>query len=134
MRGMDSRADIVRRLYELTEAGAADDVVAYYADDAVVEVAFQQPALRGIEEIRSYLHRVRGSPEVSSELSALRFEEHGDAVLVTGRVRLRDDAQRSLVDSPGAWVFRFRGDKVIEVRAFHDTGAARATLKGDDPG
>ena len=51
-----------------------------------------------------------------------------------GAYSLRDDAQRSLVDSPGAWVFRFRGEKVVEVRAFHDTGAARPpTLKGDDP-
>jgi ketosteroid isomerase-like protein len=125
---MASRADIVRRLYELTETGAVDDVVAFYDGDAVVEVAFQQPALRGPLEIRSYLNRVATSPEVSSELSALRFEEHGDAVLVTGRVRLRDDAQRSLVDSPGAWVFRFRGEKVHEVRAFHDYATARAAV------
>jgi len=50
---------------------------------------------------------------------------------VTGRLRLRDDTQRSLVDSPGAWVFRFRGEKVIEVRAFHDSAAARAAARGD---
>jgi ketosteroid isomerase-like protein len=68
---------------------------------------------------------------VSSEVGDLRFEEHGDAVLVTGRLRLRDDTQRSLVDSPGAWVFRFRGDRVVEVRAFHDIVAARAAAQGD---
>ena len=128
---MVSRADIVRRLYELTEAGDVEEVVAHYADDAVVEVAFQQPSLRGTEELRAYLNRVATSPEVSSELSALRFEEQGDAVLVTGRVRLRDDAARSLVDSPGVWVFRFRGDKVTEVRAFHDSAAARAAVRDD---
>jgi ketosteroid isomerase-like protein len=129
---MDSRADIVRRLYELTETGAVDEVVQFYDDAAVVEVAFQQPPLRGPVEVRGYLNRMATSPEVSSEVSSLRFEEHGDAVLVTGRVRLRDDAQRSLVDSPGAWVFRFRGDKVHEVRAFHDYAAARAAVQGDD--
>jgi len=128
---VDTRADIVRRLFELTEAGAVDDIVAAYDDDAVVEVAFQQPALHGREEVRGYLLRVAGSPEISSELSGLEFEDHGDAVLVTGRVRLRDDAQRSLVDSPGAWVFRFRGDRVVAVRAFHDTASARAALQGE---
>jgi ketosteroid isomerase-like protein len=123
-----AQADIVRRLFELTEAGAVEEIVAHYDEDAVVEVAFQRPALRGTDELRDYLNRMAASPEVSSELSDLRFEERGDAVLVTGRVRLRDDAQRSLVDSPGAWLFRFRGDKVSEVRAFHDTAAARAAL------
>jgi len=126
-----ARADIVRRLFELTQAGAVEEVVAHYDEDAVVEVAFQQPALRGVDEVRSYLNRVAASPELSSEVGDLRFEEHGDAVLVTGRLRLRDDTQRSLVDSPGAWVFRFRGEKVIEVRAFHDSAAARAAARGD---
>jgi ketosteroid isomerase-like protein len=126
-----ARADIVRRLFELTEAGAVEEVVAYYDEDAVVEVAFQQPALRGVDEVRSYLNRVAASPEVSFEVGELSFEEHGDAVLVTGRLRLRDDTQRSLVDSPGAWVFRFRGDRVVEVRAFHDNAAARAAAQGD---
>jgi ketosteroid isomerase-like protein len=129
---MGSRADIVRRLYALTEAGEIDEVVDQYDDDAVVEVAFQQPPLRGRDGVRSYLTRVASSPEISSELSALRFEEHGDAVLVTGRLRLRDEAKRSVVDSPGAWVFRFRGDKVVEVRAFHDNAAARAALDRED--
>jgi ketosteroid isomerase-like protein len=128
---MGSRADIVRRLYAHTEAGEVEEVVAHYDDDAVVEVAFQRPPLRGRDDVRQYLTRVASSPEISSELSALRFEEHGDAVLVTGRVRLRNDAQRSVVDSPGAWVFRFRGDKVVEVRAFHDNTAARASLGAD---
>jgi ketosteroid isomerase-like protein len=128
---MGSRADIVQRLYALTEAGDVEEVVAHYDDDAVVDVAFQQPPLRGRDGVRRYLTRVASSPELSSELSALRFEEQGDAVLVTGRVRLRDDAQRSVVDSPGAWVFRFRGDKVVEVRAFHDNAAARAALDAD---
>jgi ketosteroid isomerase-like protein len=126
-----ARGDIVRRLFELAEAGAVEEVVAHYDEDAVVEVAFQRPALRGTDALRDYLNRMAGSPEVSSEVSELRFDERGDAVLVTGRVRLRDDAQRSLVDSPGAWLFRFRGDKVREVRAFHDVVAARAALQGE---
>jgi ketosteroid isomerase-like protein len=126
-----ARTDIVRRLFELTQAGAVEEVVTHYDEDAVVEVAFQRPALRGVDEVRSYLNRVTASPEVSSEVGDLRFEEHGDAVLVTGRLRLRDDTQRSLVDSPGAWVFRFRAEKVVEVRAFHDSAAARAAARGD---
>jgi ketosteroid isomerase-like protein len=125
---MASRADIVRRLYDLTCAGAVEEVLAFYHDDAVVEVAFDPPAVEGKEAIRGYLADMAARPDVGAEVSSLRFEESGDAVLVTGRVRLRDDVRHSLVDSPAAWVFHFRGEKIAAVRAFRDVAAARATL------
>jgi ketosteroid isomerase-like protein len=127
---MATRADTVRRLYDLTAKGAVAEVLAFYHDDAIVEVTFDPPAVEGKDAIGGYLADMAARPDVGAEVTSLRFEEIGDAVLVTGRVRLRDDVRHSLVDSPAAWVFWFRDDKVEAVRAFRDVAAARETLEG----
>jgi ketosteroid isomerase-like protein len=131
--GMASRADIVRRLFDLTEAGDVDEVVSHYHDDAEIEIAFQRRTLRGVDELRTYLHERSDGDAVAAEVTSLRFEEHDSAVLVTGRIRLRDDVRRSVVDSPGAWLFRFRGEKVQVVRGFRDQQAARTALAEGEP-
>jgi ketosteroid isomerase-like protein len=127
---MPERADIVDRLFDLMAQGAVEEIAAHYHEDATVEIAAERRVVRGREELVAYLREEASSTRVA-ETTLLRFEEHGDAVLVTGRIRLRNEGG-SMSDSPGAWIFEFEGDRVIRVRGFRDHDAAWDALERDD--
>jgi ketosteroid isomerase-like protein len=126
---MPEHAEIVRRLFALFGEGAVEEILAYYHEDAVLEVGGDQGVVRGRDELVGYLRDAAASTRIT-ETKSLRFEEDGDAVLVTGRLRLRDTGG-SMSDSPGAWIFNFDGDQVIGVRSFRDPTSARDALAAD---
>jgi ketosteroid isomerase-like protein len=127
---MPERADIVKRLFDLIAQGAVDEIVAHYAENPTVEILAEQRVIRGRDELIAYLHEEAASTRVA-ETTSLHFDEQGDAVLVTGRIRLRDEGG-SMSDSPGAWIFEFEGDRVIRVRGFRDHDAAWDALERDE--
>jgi ketosteroid isomerase-like protein len=127
---MAQRAELVRRLFALFSEGAVDEIVAHYHEGAVVVLAADQRVVRGRDELAAYLRAAAASSRVT-ETTSLRFEENGNAVLVTGRLRLRETGG-AMSDSPGAWIFDFDGDRVIGVRSFRDPTSAREALTADD--
>jgi hypothetical protein len=90
-------------------------------------VIAEQRLVEGRDELAALLREQAVSTRIA-ETTSLRFEERGDAVLVTGRIRLRDEGG-SMSDSPGAWTFEFEGDRVIRVRGFRDHDAAWAAFQ-----
>ena len=127
---MPERADLVKRLFDLMAQGAVDEIVAHYHEDATVEILAEQRVVRGREELTAYLHEEADSTRVA-ETTSLHFDERRDTVVVTGRIRLRDEGG-SMSDSPGAWIFEFEGDRVIRVRGFRDHDSAWDALDGDE--
>ena len=127
---MPERADLVKRLFDLMAQGAVEEIVAHYDEDATVEILASRRVVRGREELIAYLHEEAASTRIA-ETTSLHFDEHGDAVLVTGRIRLRDEGG-SMSDSPGAWIFEFEDHRVIRVRGFRDHDAAWEALERDE--
>jgi ketosteroid isomerase-like protein len=127
---MPERADLVKQLFDLMARGAVDEIVAHYHEDATVEILAEQRVVRGRQELVAYLREEAASTRVA-ETTSLHFDEHGDAVVVTGRIRLRD-VDGAMSDSPGAWIFEFEGDRVVRVRGFRDHDAAWDALERDE--
>lgn len=85
---------------------------------------------RGIDGVGQYMQDVT---EVWDELELIPGEFHrldAERTLVFGRVRARRGS--TLVDSPNAWLWRVRGNRVLSAQVFGDPEAAVALLGGDD--
>ena len=74
-----------------------------------------QRILRGTDEIRAYLRRLRDAG-VRLEPALHTCEAVGEDVLVQGRLRVVSPG--ALSDSPLFWIYRLRGGRVVRVEAF----------------
>jgi ketosteroid isomerase-like protein len=76
----------------------------------------------GLDGVVRYVHDV-GRVWDELEVIPQRFDEMGDSVMVTGRLRARREGS-FLIDEPAHWVFEFRNDKVLRACAYTDRDAA----------
>ena len=82
---------------------------------------------RGLEGMRQYLADAAATWEELRPLPS-RFDEHGDWVVVTGRVYARRGGQ--VIDSSAGWRWRVRDGKLVYGRIYRSADEALA----DDPG
>lgn len=85
---------------------------------------------RGLEGVGQYMRDVG---DVWDELELIPSEFHdldAERTLVFGRVRARRGS--TLVDSPNAWLWQVREDKVVSAQVFGDPEAAVALLGKTD--
>lgn len=91
------------------------------------ELAQRGEPYRGAEGIEAYLADVG---EIWDELELLPVEFHDlddERVLVLGRVRARRGT--TLVDSPNAWLWTIREERIVSAEVFGDPEAATALLR-----
>ena len=81
---------------------------------------------RGLDGIVRYVHDV-GRIWDELEVIPQEYEELGDSVMVTGRLRARREGS-FLIDEPAHWVFEFRDGKILRACAYTDRDAALTAL------
>jgi ketosteroid isomerase-like protein len=77
---------------------------------------------KGHDGVVRYVHDV-GRIWDELEVIPQRYDERGDRVMVTGRLRARREGS-FLIDEPAHWVFEFRNGKLLRARAYTDRDAA----------
>jgi ketosteroid isomerase-like protein len=128
-----SPAEVVRGAYEAFARRDLDALVGLA--DPQIEIssvtgmlAGREEPYRGREALADYLRDVA---EVWDEIELLPqelVELDGERVLVFGRVRAR--RRNSRIDTPNAWMWKLRGEKVIFVRVYAEpTADARWLFK-----
>lgn len=131
----EARADLVRRAYE---AFASRDVEALRAlADPEVEIitvtgmiAGREEPYRGYEGIAAYIADV-ASVWDRIELTPSEFHELDEGrLLVFGRVRARRGSY--MLDLPNAWLWEFRGERILRARVFADPQGAELFLERED--
>jgi ketosteroid isomerase-like protein len=77
---------------------------------------------RGLDGVVRYVH---DAGRVWDELEVIpqQYDELGDCVMVTGRLRARREGS-FLIDEPAHWVFEFRNGKIVRAVAYTDRDAA----------
>jgi ketosteroid isomerase-like protein len=81
---------------------------------------------RGLDGVVRYAHDV-GRVWDELEVIPQEYEELGDSVMVTGRLRARREGS-FLIDEPAHWVFELRNGKVLRACAYTDRDAALTAL------
>lgn len=129
-------ADIVREMFEAFSRRDAAAVVAL-ADPEIVfmpptgQLAGRTEPYRGHDGLRTYLSDVaRVWQELRSEPD--EYIEVDDRVLCTGRVYAWGVGR--VIDAPAGWVWRLRGGRIVEGRAYDSRrGALEAVgLRDED--
>jgi ketosteroid isomerase-like protein len=118
-----SPSQVVEQLFRLGREGRLDELVALFASD--MEGAAFAGGTRSCsgDDVNDHIERhLRGNGR--SEVTCSRIAEHGDRVLVEGRLRVL--TRRGLSDSPAVWVFRVREGRIAEVRPFESLESAHA--------
>lgn len=77
---------------------------------------------KGLDGVVRYVHDV-GRVWDELEVIPQEYDELGDCVLVTGRLRARREGS-FLIDEPAHWVFEFRNGKILRACAYTDRDAA----------
>jgi ketosteroid isomerase-like protein len=78
--------------------------------------------LRGFDELAAYLaNRVQ-----SIDASTYSYEPRGDAIIVSGHLRVRDGL--AMTDVQLWWIYRFRGEKLVRFEAYANRAAAYDSL------
>jgi ketosteroid isomerase-like protein len=126
---------VIRRAY--TAFAARDIASLRELADPEIEIRAVTAALahggepyRGVEGVEQYMRDVG---EVWDELELLPHEFHdldGERTLVFGRVRARRGT--TLIDSPNAWLWRLRTDRILSAEVFGDPESAVALLAEGD--
>jgi ketosteroid isomerase-like protein len=81
---------------------------------------------RGHDGVVRYVHDV-GRIWDELEVIPQEFEQLGDSVMVTGRLRARREGS-FLIDEPAHWVFDLRNGKILRACAYTDRDAALTAL------
>lgn len=93
----------------------------------IVVKPVQGPRLRGIAEVSGHLRQRKLAGGVP-ELTAYRFEESGDCVLVAGT--MRRFSRSGFSDSQPAWIFRYEDGELKDIVGYATPAAARDALYG----
>jgi ketosteroid isomerase-like protein len=116
-------SEVVERLFRLSREGRLEELADLFDTDMDGMSLPGGERFRSREDVRGYLER-QLSGERRAEVTCSRIVEHGDQVLVEGRLRLL--TRRGLSDSPAVWVFRVREGLIAEVRPFDSREDAHA--------
>jgi ketosteroid isomerase-like protein len=118
---------IVKKFHAFVGDGRFEEALALFAENAWVE--FHGPASNplagrhaGRAAIARFFERIGCSFEVQL-FEASEFIDAGDTVVVLGRERSRVKATGRVFDVPWAQIWRTRGDRIVSLTDFFDTGS-----------
>jgi ketosteroid isomerase-like protein len=108
-----SSTDVVRRIFDARASGDVRRFMTLVDPDVEVQALPDSRVLRGSAEVADALAREASAPR-RVEVEGHRFDALGDdVVLVTGRVRII--TPQGFADSPAAWSFQVRCERVLRV-------------------
>jgi ketosteroid isomerase-like protein len=123
--------EVVRRCFAAWDRGDLEGVLAEYAEDVVVEAAFEG-TFEGKGSVRGLFAEVFDSASFTND----DLELTADGVTVLAIVRLTGAGVRSgtPMDAPFGYLFRVEDGLVRRVVFYPDVDAARAALGGSSDG
>jgi ketosteroid isomerase-like protein len=112
----DHRAVQVREMWRAYARGGVDAMLACVDDDVEwMPFAAGGRVLHGSEELRDYHAGLTGRGE-RHEPTVYAVEAHGDAIVLTGALRVLRDGR--LIESQIAWVYSFSGERLASAAGY----------------
>jgi ketosteroid isomerase-like protein len=119
----DPRIKQIKRLWSVYRSGGVQAIRSLVDEDVTwLPYGAGGEVLHGFDQLAAYL---TGRVE-SVEAETYSFESHGDAVLVTGHLRLRTGV--ALTDTQLYWIYRFRDERLVRFEAYTNRQAALQSL------
>jgi ketosteroid isomerase-like protein len=116
---------LIQQLFVGLKDGDAPLVQSLLAPDVrATPIEHDRRELRGTAEVHDWFAGVERDGR-RSEVEACGFESHGDAVLVSGRLRAIDGG--ALWDAPACWLCTIDGGLITSIRGFRTAAEARAS-------
>ena len=122
MSGVDYE-DRVRRMWAAFERDGVAGLSLYADDDVEWSPSNGAGTFRGLRELEEYW-RTHADRQV---VVPHAWEQHGEAVLVHGSMRMFRDG--GFVDIQPSWVYFFRGERLVRVTAFASRDDALAAIE-----
>jgi ketosteroid isomerase-like protein len=122
----DDNLALVRRMWAAYEQDGLEGILSFARADAVwIPFSAGGRVFEGTEAYRAFVEEQAASGE-SVEARAFEFEAEGDAVLVSGSMRIRRPG--SFSENYLYWVHRFEDGQIVFTQSFTDPDEARAQL------
>jgi ketosteroid isomerase-like protein len=112
----DVRVALAQDVWEAFVDGGVEAMLARTGDDVEwIPYAAAGRVLHGSDELRAYYADLARRGE-RHEPTLYEFEAHGDAVLMTGALRVVRRGQ--LTESQLAWVYTFEGERLVSAAGY----------------
>ena len=123
--------ELVRRVYIAWQEGDLEELLTLVDREVSWSPVLrflegEQPAF-GHQGIRRWFRRIRITYR-SLRVVPESFEDHGDRVLVLGRLVGASRLEEGDLDVHGAWIWTVRAGRVVEMKAFLEERTAREEL------
>jgi ketosteroid isomerase-like protein len=123
--------DLVRRAYLAWEEGDVEELLSLVDPEVswspVLRFLEGEIAALGRAELRRWFRHVHITYR-SLRPVPQRFEDHGDRVLVLGRLVGASRLEEGELDVPVAWVWTVNAGHIAAMEAFREEGAARQAI------
>lgn len=123
--------ELVRRVYIAWQEGDLEELLTLLDREVSWSPVLrflegEKPAL-GHQGVRRWFRRIRITYR-SLRVVPESFEDHGDQVLVLGRLVGASRLEEGDLDVRVTWIWTVRGDRVVEMKAFLEERSAREEL------
>jgi ketosteroid isomerase-like protein len=123
--------ELVRRVYIAWQEGDLDELLTLVDREVSWSPVLrflegEKPAL-GHQGVRRWFRRIRITYR-SLRVVPESFEDHGDQVLVLGRLVGASRLEEGDLDVRVTWIWTVRADRVVEMKAFLEERSAREEL------
>ena len=123
----DDNLALVRQMWAAYDERGLEGILDFASADAVwIPFSAGGKEFNGTDEYRSFLEAQQAQDEVV-EARAFDFEAAGEAVLVSGSMRIRRPGAFS--ENYVYWVHRFKDGKIVFTQSFSNRDAARAAYE-----
>jgi ketosteroid isomerase-like protein len=123
----DDNLALVRQMWAEYDDEGLEAVLSFASPDAVwIPFSAGGQTFNGSDEYRAFMDTQQANEE-SVEARAFDFEADGDAVLVSGSMRIRRPG--NFAENYVYWVHRFANGKIVFTQSFSDPDEARAVFK-----
>ena len=125
--------ELIRELFERWNSGDREIDAATIAQDAEIHSAMTNSTYHGYGGIKDWMVEIDDQFD-SWQLSIDEIRELGeDRLLTLGKVHIRGRSSGIEFDQEVAWVFVFRGRKVVEMTAYPDQAEALRVVGAHSP-
>jgi ketosteroid isomerase-like protein len=124
----DENLAVVRRMWAAYADEGLTGILSFATPDAVwIPFSAGGRVFNSTDEYREFLG-AQEAQEESVQARAFDFESKGDAVLVSGSMRIRQPG--SFSENYVYWVHRLKDGKIVFTQSFSDPDAARGVFEG----
>ena len=125
----DDNLALVRQMWAAYDQEGLEGILRFAAGDAVwIPFSAGGQVFEGTDAYRAFVEEQMATGEMVLA-RAFEFEESGDAVLVSGSMRIRRPG--AFAENYVYWVHRFADGKIVFTQSFGDPDEARAEFEKD---